>query len=151
MVKFRTMREAVGPDGRPLPDAQRLTPVGRFLRQTSLDELPQFWNVLRGEMSLIGPRPLLLAYLPRYSPRQARRHEVAPGITGWAQVRGRNLLGWEERLELDVWYVEHWSLWLDLRILLATVVAVLKREGISAAAEATMPEFMGSPPANTSM
>ncbi len=141
--KFRTMRQAVGRDGQLLPDAQRLTPVGRFVRATSLDELPQLWNVLRGEMSLVGPRPLLVEYLERYSPEQARRHEVRPGITGWAQVNGRNAISWEKRFELDVWYVDHQSLLLDLTILWLTVVKVIKREGISAAGEATMPVFMG--------
>lgn len=145
LIKFRTMSGATGPDGRLLPDAERLTRVGRFIRSTSLDELPQLFNVLKGEMSLVGPRPLLMQYLERYSPRQARRHEVKPGITGWAQVRGRNSLSWEEKFEKDVEYVEQWSLTLDLQILLETVAQVLRREGISAGAHATMPEFMGSP------
>lgn len=144
LLKFRTMREATDAQGQPLPDAQRLTRLGQFLRRTSLDELPQLVNVLRGEMSLVGPRPLLVRYLDRYSARQARRHEVRPGITGWAQVQGRNALDWETRLELDVWYVEHWSLRLDAAILLRTVGKVLCREGISAAGEATMPEFLGT-------
>jgi lipopolysaccharide/colanic/teichoic acid biosynthesis glycosyltransferase len=144
VVKFRTMRDAVGADGRPLPDAERLTALGRFLRATSLDELPQLWNVLRGDLSIVGPRPLLVQYLSRYSPRQARRHEVLPGITGWAQVNGRNAISWKEKLELDVWYVEHWSLLLDLRILWLTVLRVLKRDGISREGHATMPEFVGS-------
>jgi sugar transferase EpsL len=143
LVKFRTMRDAAGPDGRPLPDAERLTPFGRFLRASSLDELPELWNVLRGEMSLVGPRPLLTEYLPLYSPRQARRHEVRPGLTGWAQVNGRNALGWKERLELDVWYVEHRSLALDLRILLRTVATVFARRGISHAGHVTMEPFRG--------
>ena len=117
MLKFRTMLNAAGPDGRPLPDAKRLTKLGRFLRSTSLDELPELWNVLRGEMSLVGPRPLLVQYLPRYSAEQARRHEVRPGVTGWAQVNGRNAISWEEKLRLDVWYVDNWTLWLDLRIM----------------------------------
>lgn len=143
MIKFRTMTDARGPDGELLPDAQRLTTFGRFLRASSLDELPELWNVLRGEMSLVGPRPLLMEYLPLYSPEQARRHEVRPGITGWAQVNGRNAVSWEERFRLDVWYVDHRSLWLDLRILWLTVRKVLVREGISAQGEATMPRFTG--------
>jgi len=143
MVKFRTMTDARGPDGELLSDAQRLTTFGRFLRASSLDELPELWNVLRGEMSLVGPRPLLMEYLPLYSPEQARRHEVRPGITGWAQVNGRNAVSWEERFRLDVWYVDHRSLWLDLRILWLTVRKVLVREGISAQGEATMPRFTG--------
>ncbi|MDZ4076334.1 MAG: sugar transferase [Hylemonella sp.] len=143
MVKFRTMTDERGPDGELLPDAQRLTAFGRFLRASSLDELPELWNVLRGEMSLVGPRPLLMEYLPLYSPEQARRHQVRPGITGWAQVNGRNAVSWEERFRLDVWYVDHRSLWLDLRILWLTVRKVLVREGISAQGEATMPRFTG--------
>ena len=143
MVKFRTMTDARGPDGALLPDADRLTPFGRFLRASSLDELPELWNVLKGEMSLVGPRPLLMEYLPLYSPQQARRHEVRPGITGWAQVNGRNALGWDEKFKLDVWYVDHRSLWLDIKILWLTVKKVLVREGISAAGEATMPRFTG--------
>jgi len=143
LVKFRTMRDARDASGRPLPDAERLTTVGRVLRATSIDELPQLWNVLRGDMSLVGPRPLLVEYLPRYTPRQARRHEVLPGITGWAQIHGRNALGWEEKFELDVWYVEHWSLWLDLKILALTAVRVAQRRGISSRGHATMPEFTG--------
>ena len=143
MVKFRTMTDARGPDGALLPDADRLTPFGRFLRASSLDELPELWNVFKGEMSLVGPRPLLMEYLPLYSPQQARRHEVRPGITGWAQVNGRNALGWDEKFKLDVWYVDHRSLWLDIKILWLTVKKVLVREGISAAGEATMPRFTG--------
>ena len=146
MVKFRTMTDERGADGELLPDAQRLTPFGRFLRATSLDELPELWNVLRGEMSLVGPRPLLMEYLPLYSPEQARRHEVRPGITGWAQVNGRNAVSWNERFRLDVWYVDHCSLWLDLRILWLTVRKVLVREGISAQGEATMSKFTGNKP-----
>ncbi len=146
MVKFRTMTDERGADGELLPDARRLTSFGRFLRATSLDELPELWNVLRGEMSLVGPRPLLMEYLPLYSPEQARRHEVRPGITGWAQVNGRNALSWEERFKLDVWYVDHRSLWLDLRILWLTVRKVIVREGISAQGEATMPRFTGNKP-----
>lgn len=145
-LKLRTMRDATGPDGAPLPDAERLTRLGRFLRSTSVDELPQLWNVLRGELSLVGPRPLLMRYLPRYSAEQARRHEVLPGITGWAQVNGRNAISWEERFRLDVWYVDHWTLALDLRILLITVARVFRREGISRDGHATMPEFTGSGP-----
>ncbi len=143
MVKFRTMTDERGPGDELLPDAQRLTAFGRFLRASSLDELPELWNVLRGEMSLVGPRPLLMEYLPLYSPEQARRHEVRPGITGWAQVNGRNAVSWEERFRLDVWYVDHRSLWLDLRILWLTVRKVLVREGINAQGEATMPRFTG--------
>jgi lipopolysaccharide/colanic/teichoic acid biosynthesis glycosyltransferase len=143
MVKLRTMTHAHDASGALLPDAQRLTPFGRFLRASSLDELPELWNVLRGEMSLVGPRPLLMEYLPLYSPEQARRHEVRPGITGWAQVNGRNAISWADKFALDVWYVDHRSLWLDVRILWLTVRKVLVREGISAAGEATMPRFEG--------
>ena len=146
MVKFRTMTDARGADGELLPDVQRLTAFGRFLRASSLDELPELWNVLRGEMSLVGPRPLLMEYLPLYSPEQARRHEVRPGITGWAQVNGRNAVSWDERFKLDVWYVDHRSLGLDLRILWLTVRKVLVREGISAQGEATMSKFTGNKP-----
>jgi lipopolysaccharide/colanic/teichoic acid biosynthesis glycosyltransferase len=144
LVKFRTMRHATAPDGAPLPDADRLTPLGRFLRATSLDELPQLWNVLRGELSLVGPRPLLMQYLARYTPEQARRQDVLPGITGWAQVNGRNALAWDEKLALDVWYVDHWSLGLDLKILVRTLGKVLRRDGISQRGQATMPEFLGT-------
>jgi lipopolysaccharide/colanic/teichoic acid biosynthesis glycosyltransferase len=144
MVKFRSMTSERGADGELLPDAVRLTPFGRFLRSTSLDELPELWNVLKGDMSLVGPRPLLVEYLPLYSPEQARRHEVRPGITGWAQVNGRNAIGWEEKFRLDVWYVDHQSLWLDLRILWLTVKKVLVRDGISAAGEATVKNFKGN-------
>ena len=143
MIKFRTMTDARGPDGRLLPDADRLTAFGRFLRASSLDELPELLNVLKGDMSLVGPRPLLMEYLPLYSPEQARRHEVRPGVTGWAQVNGRNALSWADKFLLDVWYVDHRSLWLDIKILLLTVRKVLVREGISAAGEATMSEFTG--------
>lgn len=143
MVKLRTMTDARDASGALLPDAQRLTPFGRFLRASSLDELPELWNVLRGEMSLVGPRPLLMEYLPLYSPEQARRHEVRPGITGWAQVNGRNAISWADKFALDVWYVDHRSLWLDARILWLTVRKVLVRDGISAAGEATMPKFEG--------
>jgi len=144
MLKFRTMTDARDADGELRPDSDRLTDFGRWLRATSLDELPELWNVLRGDMSLVGPRPLLMQYLPLYSPRQARRHEVRPGITGWAQVNGRNALSWPQKFELDVWYVENQSLWLDLRILWLTVRSVLRREGISATGEATMPAFSGN-------
>jgi lipopolysaccharide/colanic/teichoic acid biosynthesis glycosyltransferase len=146
MVKFRTMTDERGPDGQLLPDAQRLTPFGRFLRSSSLDELPELWNVLKGDMRLVGPRPLLMEYLPLYSPEQARRHKVRPGITGWAQVNGRNAIGWEQKFQLDVWYVDNQSLWLDIKILWLTVKRVLVRNGISAAGEATMPKFTGSRP-----
>ena len=144
MVKFRTMTDECGPDGQLLPDAVRLTPFGRFLRSTSLDELPELWNVLKGDMSLVGPRPLLMEYLPLYSAEQARRHETRPGVTGWAQVNGRNAISWEEKFELDVWYVDHQSLWLDIKILWLTVKKVLVRDGISAAGEATMSKFTGN-------
>ena len=142
--KFRTMRDARGPDGELLPDADRLTPLGKFLRASSLDELPELVNVLRGEMSLVGPRPLLTEYLPLYSTEQARRHEVRPGITGWAQVNGRNALDWPARLKLDVWYVDHRSFWLDLRILWLTAWKVVRREGISQPGQATMERFRGN-------
>jgi sugar transferase EpsL len=143
LYKFRTMRHAPGPDGHPLPDAERLTGLGRFLRSASLDELPELLNVLKGEMSLVGPRPLLMEYLPLYSPEQARRHEVRPGLTGWAQVNGRNALTWDERFRLDVWYVDHRSFLLDLKILAMTVASVFRREGISHAGHATMERFTG--------
>jgi lipopolysaccharide/colanic/teichoic acid biosynthesis glycosyltransferase len=143
LFKFRTMRVDREREGLPQHDAERLTRVGRWLRATSVDELPQLINVLRGDMSLVGPRPLLMRYLPRYSPRQARRHEVLPGITGWAQVNGRNALSWTEKFELDVWYVEHWSPWLDVRVLGKTALRVLARDGVSSEGHVTMPEFMG--------
>ena len=146
MVKFRTMTSERGPDGQLLPDAVRLTPFGRFLRATSLDELPELWNVLKGDMSLVGPRPLLMEYLPLYTPEQARRHEVRPGITGWAQVNGRNAISWDQKFQLDVWYVDNQSLWLDIQILWLTVKKVLMRDGISAEGDATMPKFTGSRP-----
>lgn len=145
MVKFRTMKDAAGADGRPLPDFERITSLGRFLRASSLDELPELWNVLKGEMSLVGPRPLLMDYLPLYTPEQARRHAVRPGITGWAQVNGRNTLSWEEKFALDLWYVDNRSLALDLRILALTVVKVIRREGVVAATDNTMPRFTGTP------
>ncbi len=143
IYKFRTMNDARDAHGNLLPDEQRLTPLGRFLRATSLDELPELFLVLSGKMSLVGPRPLFLHYLERYTPEQARRHEVLPGITGWAQINGRNALTWEEKFRLDVWYVDHRSFWLDLKILLLTVWKVLKREGISQPGHATAEEFMG--------
>lgn len=145
MIKFRTMTDARGPGGELLSDAERLTPFGRFLRSTSLDELPELWNVLKGDMSLVGPRPLLMDYLPLYTMEQARRHEVRPGITGWAQINGRNALSWEEKFALDVWYVEHRTFWLDLKILALTVKKVLVRDGVNAAGEATMARFTGVP------
>ena len=142
ILKFRTMRcPASGLDE--FDEAARLTPLGRFLRSLSLDELPELWNVLRGDMSLAGPRPLLMEYLPLYSPRQARRHEAKPGFTGWAQINGRNALSWQERLEMDVWYVDHQSLWLDLKILCLTLRTIARREGIHAEGHATMPRFRG--------
>jgi len=144
LVKFRTMTAASDPATQLQSDGQRLTGLGRFLRRTSIDELPQLWNVVRGEMSLVGPRPLLMQYLPRYSSEQARRHDVLPGITGWAQVHGRNALSWEEKFALDVWYVDHQSFWLDLNILATTVLRVIRPEGIASNGHATMPEFMGS-------
>jgi lipopolysaccharide/colanic/teichoic acid biosynthesis glycosyltransferase len=144
LVKFRTMTTTTDAQGNLLPDADRLTSLGRFLRKTSLDELPQLWNVLTGDLSLVGPRPLLIEYLDRYTPEQARRHLVKPGITGWAQVNGRNVLSWEEKFTLDTWYVDHWSFWLDLRIVLLTIKSVVRREGISNTQHATMPLFTGS-------
>lgn len=144
MIKFRTMTDARAADGSLLPDAERLPALGRLLRATSLDELPELWNVLRGDMSLVGPRPLLMEYLPLYDEEQVRRHDVRPGITGWAQVNGRNALSWEQKFALDIWYVDNRSIWLDVQILMMTVGKVLKRDGISAAGEATMPRFTGS-------
>jgi lipopolysaccharide/colanic/teichoic acid biosynthesis glycosyltransferase len=144
LIKFRTMRDLTDGSGRPAPDAARLTRLGRFLRAASLDELPELLNVLKGDMSLVGPRPLLMDYMNRYGPEQARRHEVKPGITGWAQVNGRNALGWEEKFRLDVWYVDHQNLLLDLRILFMTLLHILKRKDVSAAGHATMPEFTGA-------
>jgi len=143
MVKFRTMRDAVDTEGNALPDAERLTPFGRFLRSTSLDELPELWNVIKGDMSLVGPRPLLMEYLSLYSAEQARRHEVRPGITGWAQVNGRNAVSWPEKFALDIWYVDNRSLLLDIRILFLTIKKVFVREGISAEGEATASRFTG--------
>ncbi len=144
LLKFRTMREAVGPDGQQLPDRDRLTRFGGWLRATSLDELPELINIIRGEMSLVGPRPLLMEYLTLYSPEQARRHAVRPGLTGWAQVNGRNALTWEARFKMDVWYVDHQSLLLDLRILGRTLLTVLRREGIAQPNQATMERFRGT-------
>jgi lipopolysaccharide/colanic/teichoic acid biosynthesis glycosyltransferase len=142
--KFRTMTDGRDPSGKLLPDGQRLTWLGEWLRRLSLDELPQLWNVLKGDMGVVGPRPLLPEYLPRYSGRQRRRHEVLPGITGWAQVNGRNALSWEQKFELDVWYVDHWSLRLDIKIVWLTLLKVIRRDGISQHGHATMPEFMGA-------
>lgn len=144
IIKFCTMNEKRDPDGNLLSDAERLTRTGQILRAMSIDELPQFWNVLRGEMSLVGPRPLLIEYLPRYTAEQARRHEVKPGITGWAQVNGRNALHWDEKFILDVWYVDHRSVWLDCRILCLTVARILRRSGVSSEGHATMPKFLGN-------
>lgn len=144
MVKFRTMTDERGPDGQLLPDSQRLTSFGKFLRSSSLDELPELWNVLKGDMSLVGPRPLLMEYLPLYSAQQARRHEVRPGITGWAQINGRNAVGWGPRLQMDVWYVDRSSVWLDIKILWLTVKYVLARKDINQAGEATMSKFTGA-------
>jgi lipopolysaccharide/colanic/teichoic acid biosynthesis glycosyltransferase len=146
MVKFRTMHNAVDAEGNTLPDSERLTPFGNWLRSTSLDELPELWNVLKGDMSLVGPRPLLMEYLPLYSQGQYRRHEVRPGITGWAQVNGRNAISWAEKFKLDVWYVDNQNLWLDIKIVWLTVKKVLLRDGISAEGEATMSKFTGNKP-----
>jgi len=143
MIKFRTMTDARDANGELLPDSIRLTPFGKFLRSSSLDELPGLWNVLKGDMSLVGPRPLLMEYLPCYTSEQARRHQARPGITGWAQINGRNAISWEAKFQLDVWYVDNQSFWLDLKILVLTIKKVFVREGISAAGEATMPKFNG--------
>lgn len=143
MIKFRTMRNAVDAAGNLLPDSERITPFGSFLRSSSLDELPELWNVLKGDMSLVGPRPLLMEYLPLYSPEQYRRHEVRPGVTGWAQINGRNALSWDEKFKLDVWYVDNRSLWLDIKIIFLTIQKVLVRDGISAEGEVTMAKFTG--------
>lgn len=145
MLKFRTMTDARGPDGELLPDTDRLTTFGRFLRSSSLDELPELWNVLKGDMSLVGPRPLLMEYLPLYSPEQARRHMVRPGITGWAQINGRNAISWEQKFAHDVWYVDNNSIWLDLKIIVQTITKVMQQSGISAHGEVTMPRFTGTP------
>lgn len=144
MIKFRTMLDAADVDGNLLSDSERLTTLGRFLRSNSLDELPELWNVLKGDMSLVGPRPLLMEYLPLYSAVQARRHEVRPGVTGWAQINGRNGISWDNKFALDLWYVDNQSLWLDMKILWKTVAKVARREGISAADEATMSKFTGN-------
>ncbi len=144
VYKFRTMLDLHDRDGRLLPDEERMTPFGRVLRSASLDELPEIWNVVRGDMSIVGPRPLLMKYLDRYTPEQARRHEVLPGITGWAQINGRNDISWENKFSLDVWYVDHLSLWLDLKIIAFTLWKAIKREGISQEGHVTAPEFMGS-------
>jgi len=143
IYKFRTMTDRLAPDGSLLPDAERLTPLGRFLRSLSLDELPEFFNILRGDMSFVGPRPLLMEYLPLYSPEQARRHDVLPGLTGWAQVNGRNAADWPARLAMDVWYVDHWSFWLDIKIILITFWKVLTREDVTQAGQATVEYFKG--------
>ncbi len=144
MYKFRTMTDERDASGKLLPDEERLTRLGRFLRSSSLDELPELLNVIKGEMSLVGPRPLLVEYVPLYSLEQARRHGVRPGVTGWAQINGRNAISWEEKFELDVWYVDNWTLWMDVKILWLTLVKVLKRSGVSASEHATMPKFTGS-------
>ena len=144
MIKFRTMKDAVDEQGNPLPDSERLTPFGQMLRSTSLDEMPELWNVIKGEMSIVGPRPLLMEYLPLYSPEQAKRHYVRPGMTGHAQVNGRNAIGWEEKFKLDTWYVENQSIWLDFKIMFKTVHKVLAKDDISAEGEATMTRFTGS-------
>ena len=144
MIKFRTMRDAVDKQGKPLPDSERLTPFGQKLRASSLDELPELWNVLKGEMSLVGPRPLLMEYLPLYNAQQMRRHEMKPGITGWAQINGRNATTWDERFAHDIWYIDHYSFWLDLKILCLTFKKVWQKDGINAAGEATMPKFTGN-------
>ncbi len=146
IYKFRTMRDDKDPSGNPLPDANRLSKTGQFLRASSLDELPELFNIIKGDMSLVGPRPLLIEYLPLYNQEQARRHTVLPGITGWAQVHGRNILNWEQKFERDVWYVDHWSFWLDIKILALTVVKVLKREGISQPGMVTSEPFKGNRP-----
>lgn len=142
--KFRTMTDARDGNGKLLPDIQRLTPLGKFLRQTSLDELPQLWNVLQGDMSFVGPRPFVAAYLDRYTTEQARRHSVTPGITGWAQINGRNSITWSEKFQLDLWYIDHWSLWLDLKILVQTFVKIVVREGVDESKNTTSTEFMGT-------
>lgn len=144
LYKFRTMKELRDVQGNLLPDEERSTKIGKFLRKLSLDELPEIWNVFKGDISLVGPRPLLVEYLDRYSPEQERRHKVKPGITGWAQVNGRNAITWEEKFKYDVWYVDNWSLWLDIKIILITIIKVLKREGISQPGQATMEKFKGN-------
>lgn len=144
MIKFRTMKDAVDAQGNPLPDSERLTPFGKMLRSTSLDEMPELWNVIKGDMSVVGPRPLLMEYLPLYNEEQAKRHNVRPGMTGHAQVNGRNAIGWEEKFKLDTWYVENQSIWLDFKIMLKTVQKVIAKDDISAEGEATMTRFIGS-------
>lgn len=144
MIKFRTMKDAMDEQGNPLPDSERLTPFGKMLRSTSLDEMPELWNVIKGDMSIVGPRPLLMEYLPLYSPEQAKRHDVRPGMTGHAQVNGRNAIGWEEKFKLDTWYVENQSIWLDFKIMFKTVHKVLAKDDISAEGEATMTKFTGT-------
>ena len=144
MIKFRSMRDAVDKDGNPLPDSERLTPFCKKLRAASLDELPELWNVLKGDMSLVGPRPLLMSYLPLYNDFQFRRHEMRPGVTGWAQVNGRNAISWDEKFAYDIWYIDHFSLWFDMKILFLTIKKVFIKEGISAEGEATMPYFTGN-------
>ncbi|MDY6457665.1 sugar transferase [Acinetobacter faecalis] len=144
MIKFRTMKDAVDANGNPLPDSERLTPFGKMLRATSLDEMPELWNVIKGDMSIVGPRPLLMEYLPLYNEEQAKRHDVRPGITGYAQVNGRNAISWEKKFELDTWYVENQSLWLDFKIMLKTVKKVLAKDDISAEGEVTMSKFTGT-------
>lgn len=150
LCKFRTMIEAYDEHGQPLADGERLTPFGQWLRKFSLDELPQLWNVLRGDMSLVGPRPLLVRYLPRYTPEQFRRHEVRPGLTGWTQINGRNTLSWEQKFQFDVWYIDHLSFWLDIKIIARTFWLVAKRANVNAEGHATMPEFMGTAAENAS-
>lgn len=145
MIKFRTMKDALDTDGNPLPDSERLTPFGKMLRATSLDEMPELWNVIKGDMSIVGPRPLLMEYLPLYNTEQAKRQNVRPGITGYAQVNGRNAISWEKKFELDTWYVEHQSLWLDFKIMLKTIKKVIAKDDISAEGEATMTKFTGTP------
>ncbi len=145
MIKFRTMKDALDTDGNPLPDSERLTPFGKMLRATSLDEMPELWNVIKGDMSIVGPRPLLMEYLPLYNSEQAKRHNVRPGITGYAQVNGRNAISWEKKFELDTWYVENQSLWLDFKIMLKTIKKVISKDDISAEGEATMTKFTGTP------
>ena len=144
MIKFRTMKDAVDEQSNPLPDSERLTPFGQMLRSTSLDEMPELWNVIKGDMSIVGPRPLLMEYLPLYSPKQARRHDVRPGMTGHAQINGRNAIDWEEKFKLDTWYVENQSIWLDFKIMFKTVHKVLAKDDISAKGEATMAKFTGT-------
>ncbi|ANF82898.1 sugar transferase [Acinetobacter sp. NCu2D-2] len=145
MIKFRTMKDALDAEGNPLPDSERLTPFGKMLRATSLDEMPEMWNVIKGDMSIVGPRPLLMEYLPLYNEQQAKRHNVRPGITGYAQVNGRNAISWEKKFELDTWYVENQSLWLDFKIMLKTIKKVITKDDISAEGEATMTKFTGTP------